>query len=50
MITLNSTLKVLNSGKSSGEIKCDMRYFPVSTEEKDEDGSIIPAAESSKYK
>ncbi|CAO3626810.1 unnamed protein product [Cunninghamella blakesleeana] len=40
------TIKVLNSGKSAGEIKCDMRYFPVSTEEKDEDGTIIPPAES----
>ncbi|CAO3617263.1 unnamed protein product [Cunninghamella echinulata] len=39
-------LKVLNSGKSTGEVKCDMRYFPVSVEEKDEDGTIIPAAES----
>lgn len=39
-------MKVLNSGKSTGDIKCDMRYFPVSVEEKEEDGTIIPAAES----
>lgn len=39
-------LVVLRSGKPVGEIKCDMRYFPVSKPDKKEDGTIIPAAES----
>ncbi|KAI8084738.1 C2 domain-containing protein [Halteromyces radiatus] len=40
------SLAVLHGGKAAGEIKCDMRYFPVSAEEKQEDGTVIPAAES----
>ncbi|ORX61723.1 hypothetical protein DM01DRAFT_32143 [Hesseltinella vesiculosa] len=38
-------LAVLHGGKNAGEIKCDMRYFPVSVPE-EKDGQIIPAAES----
>ncbi|KAG2237442.1 hypothetical protein INT48_009571, partial [Thamnidium elegans] len=39
-------LVVLRSGKPVGEIKADVRYFPVALPEKKEDGTIIPAAES----
>ncbi|KAI8376305.1 C2 domain-containing protein [Radiomyces spectabilis] len=39
-------LVVLRNGKAVGEIKCDMRYFPVSRPDKQEDGTIIPPAES----
>ncbi|KAI9316811.1 C2 domain-containing protein [Dichotomocladium elegans] len=39
-------LPILRSGKTVGEIKCDMRYFPVSVPEKKEDGTVIPPAES----
>lgn len=38
----------MRGGKPVGEIKCDMRYFPVSKPDKKEDGTIIPPAESSK--
>lgn len=37
---------MLHGGKPAGEIKCDMHYFAVSAEEKQEDGTVIPAAES----
>ncbi|KAI8344503.1 C2 domain-containing protein [Chlamydoabsidia padenii] len=40
------SLTVLNGGKPAGEIKCDMHYFPVSAEEKLDDGTVVPAAES----
>ncbi|CAO3584473.1 unnamed protein product [Absidia cylindrospora] len=40
------SLSVLHGGKPAGEIKCDMHYFPTSAEEKQEDGTVIPAAES----
>ncbi|KAL0092399.1 C2 domain-containing protein [Phycomyces blakesleeanus] len=39
-------LSVLRSGKPVGEVKCDMRYFPVSRAEKQEDGSVVPPEES----
>lgn len=39
-------LVVLRSGKPVGEIKADVRYFPVSKPEKKEDGTVIPAIES----
>lgn len=39
-------LTVLRSGKPVGEIKADVRWFPVSKPEKKEDGTIIPAVES----
>ncbi|CAO3625901.1 unnamed protein product [Mucor hiemalis] len=39
-------LVVLRSGKPVGEVKADVRYFPVSKPEKNEDGTIIPAVES----
>lgn len=39
-------LVVLRSGKPVGEIKADVRYFPVSLPEKKEDGTMLPAAES----
>ncbi|KAI9025288.1 C2 domain-containing protein [Phycomyces nitens] len=39
-------LSVLRSGKPVGDIKCDMRYFPVSRPEKQEDGKVIPPEES----
>ena len=37
---------VLRSGKPVGEIKADIRYFPVSQPEKKEDGTVIPPVES----
>ncbi|KAI8145238.1 C2 domain-containing protein [Fennellomyces sp. T-0311] len=40
------SLSVMRAGKPVGEVKCDMQYFPVSKPEKQEDGTIIPAAES----
>ncbi|CAO0794357.1 unnamed protein product [Mucor circinelloides] len=39
-------LIVLRSGKPVGEVKADVRYFPVSKAEKLEDGTVIPPAES----
>lgn len=42
----NLNLTVLRSGKPVGEIKADVRWFPVSKPEKKEDGTIIPAVES----
>ncbi|ORY88542.1 C2 domain-containing protein [Syncephalastrum racemosum] len=39
-------LTVMRGGKPVGEIKCDMRYFPVSKPDKKEDGTIVPPAES----
>lgn len=39
-------LTVLRSGKPVGEIKADVRWFPVSKPEKKKDGTIIPAVES----
>lgn len=39
-------LIVLRSGKPVGEIKADVRYFPVSKPEKLEDGTVVPPAES----
>ncbi|KAI8329298.1 C2 domain-containing protein [Chlamydoabsidia padenii] len=40
------SLPVMHGAKVSGEIKCDMQYFPVSAEETQEDGTVVPAAES----
>ncbi|KAI9277156.1 C2 domain-containing protein [Phascolomyces articulosus] len=40
------SLSVQRAGKPVGEVKCDMQYFPVSKPEKQEDGTIIPPAES----
>lgn len=39
-------LVVYRSGKPVGEVKCDMRYFPVSQPQKKEDGTIVPPAQS----
>lgn len=39
----------MNKGKVSGEVKCDLHYFPCNVPDKSEDGAIIPPAESSKY-
>ncbi|CEP18365.1 hypothetical protein [Parasitella parasitica] len=39
-------LVVLRSGKPVGEVKADVRYFPVSKPEKLEDGTVVPAADS----
>lgn len=39
-------LVALRSGKPVGEVKADVRYFPVSKAEKLEDGTVIPPAES----
>ncbi|RUS23038.1 hypothetical protein BC937DRAFT_93080 [Endogone sp. FLAS-F59071] len=39
-------LSILRNGKAIGELKLDMRYFPVSQPKKLEDGTIEPAAES----
>lgn len=39
-------LVVLRSGKPVGEVKADVRYFPVSKPEKLEDGTVVPPAES----
>jgi Ca2+-dependent lipid-binding protein len=43
------TLPVLRKGKIAGEIKCDLQYFPINKPDKEEDGTIIPAVESSKF-
>ncbi|KAI7867816.1 C2 domain-containing protein [Spinellus fusiger] len=40
------TLTVTRNGKSVGDIKCDLRYFPISQPEKQEDGTVVPVAES----
>lgn len=40
---------MLHGGKPAGEIKCDMHYFAVSAEEKQEDGTVVPAAESGTF-
>ncbi|KAI8080792.1 C2 domain-containing protein [Gilbertella persicaria] len=40
------SLPVLKKGKPSGEVKCDLHYFPVNAPEKQEDGTIVPATES----
>jgi Ca2+-dependent lipid-binding protein len=42
------SLPVLRGAKTAGEIRCDMHYFPVSAEETQEDGTVVPAAESGK--
>ncbi|KAI9485787.1 MAG: C2 domain-containing protein [Benjaminiella poitrasii] len=39
-------LVVLRSGRPVGEVKADVRYFPVAKPEKKEDGTVIPAVES----
>jgi Ca2+-dependent lipid-binding protein len=39
-------LAVLRSGKPVGEIKADVRWFPVSKPEKKEDGTVVPPVES----
>ncbi|KAI8644638.1 C2 domain-containing protein [Parasitella parasitica] len=39
-------LVVLRSGKPVGEVKADVRYFPVSKPDKLEDGTVVPPAES----
>ncbi|KAI8973424.1 C2 domain-containing protein [Mycotypha africana] len=39
-------LPVRRSGKPVGEIKADVRYFPVSKPEKKDDGTIIPPVDS----
>jgi Ca2+-dependent lipid-binding protein len=43
------TLPIVRSGKTVGEIKADVRYFPVSVPETKEDGTVVPVAESSKF-
>lgn len=40
------SLAVLRGGKTVGEVKCDLRYFPVARPEKKEDGTVIPPPES----
>ncbi|KAI7907367.1 C2 domain-containing protein [Cokeromyces recurvatus] len=39
-------LIVLRSGRTVGEIKADVRYFPVAKPEKKEDGTLLPVPES----
>ncbi|KAI8070191.1 C2 domain-containing protein [Thamnidium elegans] len=39
-------LPVLKKGKVSGELKCDLYYFPANVADKHEDGTVIPAVES----
>lgn len=43
-----SNLQVLRNGKPMSDLKVDLRYLPVSKPTKADDGSIIPAIESSK--
>ncbi|KAI9008912.1 C2 domain-containing protein [Phycomyces nitens] len=40
------SLVVTRGGKPVGEIKCDLRHFPISLPEKLEDGTVTPPAES----
>jgi Ca2+-dependent lipid-binding protein len=40
------SLVALRSGKPVGEIKADVRYFPVAKPEKKEDGTMVPPPES----
>jgi hypothetical protein len=40
---------VLKKGKICGEVKADLQYFPVNLPDNDEDGTIIPPQESSKF-
>lgn len=46
--TSYSDLALLYKGKSVGDLKVDMRYFPVSKPIKREDGLVEPPAESSR--
>jgi hypothetical protein len=48
MISIRS-LPVLKKGKVSGEVKCDLHYFPCNVADKSEDGIVIPPADSSKF-
>lgn len=43
------SLPVLRKGKTCGELKCDLQYFPCNLPDKEEDGTVIPPVESSKY-
>ncbi|KAI8365587.1 C2 domain-containing protein [Blakeslea trispora] len=40
------SLPVLKKGKTCGEVKCDLQYFPVNAPNKQEDGTVVPAVES----
>lgn len=40
---------MLKKGKICGEVKADLQYFPVNLPDNDEDGTVIPPQESSKY-
>jgi Ca2+-dependent lipid-binding protein len=42
----NLQLEVLASGRSRGLLQCDVRFFPVLTSQKLEDGTELPAPES----
>lgn len=44
-----SDLDLLHNGKPCSQLKVDMRYMPVSKPIPRDDGTIEPAAESSKY-
>ena len=39
-------LEVMYNGKPKGVIQCDIRFFPVLSEKKLEDGTVLPAPES----
>ncbi|KAI8372518.1 C2 domain-containing protein [Choanephora cucurbitarum] len=40
------SLPVLKKGKTCGEVKCDLQYFPVNAPTKQDDGTVVPAVES----
>lgn len=49
LTTQYRALPILKKGKVSGEVKCDLIYFPANAADKSEDGTVIPPVESSKF-